>query len=69
MTKRDYVALAEALHHSMPIGSSYTLKDAEYQEAAMAQWRNDVRAIAVVLGADNPRFEHSKFLVAAGVET
>ena len=68
MTRKDYVALAEALHHSMPIGSSYTLKDAEYQEAVMAQWRNDVRAIAVALRADNSRFDHTRFLVAAGVE-
>lgn len=68
MTRKDYIALAEALHHSKPIPGAYEATENE-DKMMLAQWREDVRAIAVVLGADNPRFEHSKFLVAAGVET
>lgn len=65
MSRKDYVALAEAFNHSRPFIRTGT--EAE-DEAMLAQWRNDVRAVAVVLKHDNPQFNHAKFLAAAGVE-
>ncbi len=51
MTKKDYQALAGALH--MTLGHSST-----------TQWAADVDSIMRALTADNPKFDHERFVVA-----
>jgi hypothetical protein len=57
MTCKDYVALAEALKRAQP-----PFADGH----SLCQWRDDVRAVAMVLAWDNPRFTLDRFLVACG---
>ncbi len=61
MTKRHLEAIAEALLKSKPDGSEP--EDGLKTE----QWRSDVRAIASVLLAHNPRFD-ARFYEACGYE-
>jgi hypothetical protein len=63
MTRKDYVVLARALSLTKPTH----VGPAGYGHArALAQWVNDLTAICNVLKADNPRFDRSRFLAAAG---
>ena len=69
MTKRHFEALAAALNESRPIldGPARGANLAWYK-AAITQWRSDVRAIASVLIAHNPRFD-TRFYAACGYDT
>lgn len=55
MTRKDYVALAEAIAGEFPIDSGDQL------QVRLADWRGMVTAIANVLGKDNPRFDRERF--------
>lgn len=56
MTRKDYVALARAFAKVQPLDSEPHHFD---------QWADDVRAVADILEADNPRFDRLRFLYAA----
>jgi hypothetical protein len=58
MTRKDYVALAEALAGEFPVDSGSQLL------VRIADWRGIVAAVANVLGKDNPRFDRARFLRA-----
>ena len=58
MTRKDYVALAEALAGEYPVGSGFSLG------MRIADWQGIVAAVANVLGKDNPRFDRARFLRA-----
>lgn len=60
MTKKDFVALAEALNRTMP----YVLPG--HQEAEYYVWSQVVRVIRDVCAASNPRFESDRFYLACG---
>ena len=58
MTKKDYIAFADALKRERP---------ADHWDANKhVQWNLDVRAIAAVLARDNARFDRERFLTACG---
>ena len=59
MTRKDYIALADALKHSRPPALMFSESD--------SQWRYDVRVIAAVLKEDNPRFKPETFYARAGL--
>lgn len=61
MTRKDYIALAAALKHECPA----TTTNWDYLNKLL-QWESDVLAIAAVLQANNPHFDRSRFLIAAG---
>ena len=56
MTRKDYIALAQAL--------TVTRRDRKQSEET---WREAVQNIADVLQADNGRFNRRRFLVACGL--
>lgn len=59
MTRKDYVALAEALHAA-------ALRPGEERNVtAYLMWVNCRDMIATVLAADNPRFDRDRFVKAA----
>ena len=60
MTKRHFEAIAAALKGSKPTDTA--------PDSWVVQWRADVRAIASVLLAHNPRFD-ARFYAACGYET
>lgn len=52
MTRKDYIALAEALH------------EAHEESGLSTGWALTVDKIANVLAADNPRFDRERFVRA-----
>lgn len=60
MTRKHYVLLARALAHVQPM---------DEEPISFQQWADDVRAIADVLAADNPRFDRQRFLFACASAT
>ena len=58
MTRKDYVALAAALHNVQPELDT----DGTYQPEGRAAWDACVRAVARVLAADNGRFDRDRFV-------
>ena len=58
MSRKDYIAIAEALSQSRPIALS------EHGQAQLSQWQADINAIADVLAQDNPRFNRERFVEA-----
>jgi len=62
MTRKDYVALAEALHGAKPVPMAY--QSAEAWEIGNVYWRECMIAISDVLAADNPRFDRERFIKA-----
>lgn len=62
MSRKDYVAMAQALASVKPKG----LCDESVNRAALVQWKLDLHAISNVLGADNRAFDANRFLHAAG---
>lgn len=64
MTKQHFEAIALALKESKPAA----LTKGQLHPAFMVQWRSDVRAIAGILLAHNPRFD-TRFYAACGYET
>jgi hypothetical protein len=59
MTRKDYIVIAAALNSAAP----HSIMDEDRHQHLM-----DCTAIANVLGHDNPRFDHARFLKACGVE-
>lgn len=55
MTRKDYVSIARAFVKVMPFAD---------EPHHMDQWLDDVRAVANVLAADNPRFDRMRFYAA-----
>jgi hypothetical protein len=60
MTRKHYITLAAALRRSQPFADEPHHFD---------QWLDDVRAIANVLAADNPRFSRERFYAACASAT
>ena len=60
MTRKDYVVLARALSLTKPKHD-----DGEPR----AQWEHDLTVVCNALAADNPRFDRTRFLQAAGYFT
>jgi len=56
VTRKDYVALAEALESALP---KHRLHDLPQDV-----WLDCMEAVAEVLGADNPRFDGARFVRA-----
>ena len=61
MTKKHFIALADAIRESQPAkdkaeGESVT------QDVSRGQWSRDVLAIADVCQASNPRFDRERWL-------
>ena len=54
MTRKDYVAIAEAFKMEKPDGTTESIY----------QWRYDVQAIARVLKEDNVNFDYDRFYTA-----
>lgn len=65
MTRKDYVALAGALHKAQPTDGRSTRGMLYASDYEHKQWTMDVAEIANVLAADNPRFDRERFLRAA----
>ncbi len=64
MTRKDYIALADAIRFSLPIEEN----SAEY----LAQFhgvRRTAFSISDVLARDNSRFDRERFLKACGVQS
>jgi hypothetical protein len=58
MSRKDYVALAAALHNAKPgVGAP---------EAAFAVWFACTAAVAAALSRDNERFDRDRFSAACG---
>ena len=57
MTRKHFVALANALACSRPV-------QGEDFEEATAQWRCDIQAVADVCREQNPNFDRERFLNA-----
>lgn len=64
MSRKDFQALAAAFQAQRP--SVLTQDPDALQVGAMAQWDDDVRAVADVCAGINPRFDYCKFLKACG---
>lgn len=60
MTRKDYIAIAEALTDSQ-LSNARSLEEAQHWHA---QWSTCVVTIADVLAADNPRFDRQRFYAA-----
>ncbi len=69
MTKRHFEALAAALKGTKPppLTRNRDGSPADIDTIKDSQWRSDVRAIAEVLLAHNPRFD-TRFYAACGYE-
>lgn len=66
MTKKDFIALTDALHHSMPVkgchgGRGWRHSEACY-ELCFDSWQRDVNEIARTLEHDNPKFNREHWL-------
>lgn len=64
MTKKDFIALADALRREKP-GKNWDLYRA-VRTAKQTQWALDVEAISLVCAASNPRFNKDKWLKHIG---
>jgi len=65
MTRKDYVALADAFAQTRPIGnpSDPSLRGRIFQHR-MSQWLLDRDLVAIKLQRDNPRFDRARFVRA-----
>ena len=69
MTRKDYVAIAEAIAPTVRHGLSGTIEDRSYAEGHLAAAGSIRGAIADVLAKDNPRFDRQRFYNACeGIE-
>lgn len=71
MTRRHFVALAEALRnaHPGPLDPNTSEGRAMEYSGRAEQHRYDAQAIADALAQDNPRFDRARFLRDAGVQS
>ena len=65
MTKKDYQAIARAIHQTLP----YADREPEHvmnecEEQVFDQWRMTRDAVASALEDDNPRFDRARFVEA-----
>lgn len=71
MTRKDYVAIAEAIEVSN--GGPFNIENdgSDYANDLFGVWAESLlivaRNIADVMQADNPRFDRNRFLKACGV--
>ena len=65
MTRKDYVAIAAAFKWTHP---GAVLEGSSGIERRLTQWAFDVRKVADVLHADNPRFDRIRFYEACGYD-
>ena len=63
MTRKDYVAIAAAIHRTGMAVNIGPKKTAEYAIRLAAT------DIAATMAADNPRFDRARFLKACGVQS
>jgi hypothetical protein len=61
MTRKDYIAFADALGRTAP--KLIPFSDPGWERFSENQWVRDVCAIAEVLHADNPLFNMDRFKV------
>lgn len=64
MSKKDFVALADALRRTQPRASNGT----ERAEALAFQWAQDVNALAQFCRSQNPRFDEARWRAYLGRE-
>jgi hypothetical protein len=62
MTRKDYIAIAAQLKEACPV-----IEDGNTLHLRLAQWQKDVVAMATILARDNPRFDHTRFYEACGL--
>ena len=67
MTRKDYIAMAEAFEQQLR--NRRNRSDGYESEAGIEGFEHAVTVLANVLASDNPRFDRSKFLAAAGVQS
>lgn len=67
MTKKHFVAIAEAFANSKPVDVDGASETAGYHWR-LYQWGKDVLAMASVLATTNPNFNRQPFLNACGME-
>jgi len=63
MTRKDYIALANALHNAKPREGAKNYAPTPDASASMA-WLAAVCGVADALTKDNPRFDSDMFLMA-----
>lgn len=63
MTRKDYVAIAAAIHRT---GMAITIGPRKSAEYALKLAATD---IAATMAQDNPRFDRARFLTACGIES
>lgn len=63
MTRKDYVAIAAAIHRT---GMTVCIGQPKAAEYALRLVATD---IAATMAADNPRFDRARFLKACGVQS
>ena len=68
MTRKDYIAIADALNPIVRHGMSGDVENRDYAEGHLAASSAIVHAIADVLAADNPRFDRQRFYDATEKE-
>ena len=64
MTRKDYVAIAQAISKT-----SLYVAGAEFQHAVSVHHKRVAEALADVMGAENKRFDRTRFLKACGVQS
>ena len=70
MTRKDYVAIADAFMRQQIVGApNMTDAPEEYMRGAREQAELYIDAVCAVFAADNPRFDRACFLAACGVQS
>ena len=64
MSKKHFIALAQALANSRPYRVLNTVLATDGQVAHFCQWQRDVQAIAEVCESSNPHFDWHRFIDA-----
>lgn len=62
MTRKDYVAIANAMKETKPEGINRNCL------ASLLQWKKTADNLAEILELDNPRFDRDRLLIACGME-
>jgi hypothetical protein len=64
MSKKHFIALAQALANSRPYGSLKATVLTDRQVTQVVQWQRDVQAIAEVCDSMSPAFDYRRFIDA-----